>query len=307
MAKVERGLGRGLDALFGGAGEPAALKDATNKQSLPVEKIVPNLAQPRKHFNPEALEELAASIKLEGVLQPLLVRPLEDGNFQIVAGERRWRASQIAGLRQLPVIIKEMTNEQALAIALIENLQREDLNPMEEALGFKELRDQFGLSQAEIASRVGKSRSAVANTLRLLSLPVALQDDIVNGKITQGHARPLLGIDREDAVLAIHEAILANGASVREVEEWVLEWKQSGTLPGVSAAFSEPLKSEGVKREKHPSFPSLQRQLAEHLALKVALRGNFDKGSLQINFSSKDEFTNLLKAMGLGIKDSQED
>ena len=302
MAKVERGLGRGLDALFGGAGEPAALRDSTNKQSLPVEKIVPNLAQPRKHFNQEALEELAESIRVEGILQPLLVRPLEDGNFQIVAGERRWRASQIAGLRQLPVIIKEMTDEQALAIALIENLQREDLNPMEEALGFKELRDQFGLSQAEIATRVGKSRSAVANTLRLLSLPLALQDDIVNGAITQGHARPLLGIDREDAVLALHQAILASNASVREVENWVLEWKQSGVLPGVSVSPHVPVKGGGVKREKDPSFPSLQRQLAEHLALKVALRGSFDKGSLQINFSSKDEFTKLLKAMGLSIK-----
>ena len=303
MSKMERGLGRGLDALFGGAGEPAALRDSGNKQSLPVEKIVPNQAQPRKHFNSEALEELAESIRAEGVLQPLLVRPLENGNYQIVAGERRWRASQIAGLRQIPVIVKEMTDEQALAIALIENLQREDLNPMEEALGFKELRDQFGLNQAEIATRVGKSRSAVANTLRLLSLPEALQQDIVNGLITQGHARPLLGIDREDAILAIHEAMLANNPSVREVEDWVSSWKQTGALPGVSPLPAP--KVAGAKREKHPSFPSLQQQLTEHLALKVALRGSFNKGTLQINFSSKQEFAQLLKAMGLTIKEAQ--
>ena len=135
MAKPERGLGRGLDALFGGSGEVSILKGDAEKQSLPIDKIVPNQNQPRKYFQPQALEELASSIAKEGVLQPLLVRPLPDGNYQIVAGERRWRASRLANLRTLPVIIKEMSDEQALAIALIENLQREDLNPMEEALG----------------------------------------------------------------------------------------------------------------------------------------------------------------------------
>lgn len=303
MAKVERGLGRGLDALFGGSGDPASLRGNEDKHTLPIERIVPNETQPRKYFDPAALEELADSIRREGVLQPLLVRPLPDGNYQIVAGERRWRASQMANLRQLPVIIREMSEEQSLAIALIENLQREDLNPMEEALGYKELRDRYGLNQSDIASRVGKSRSAVANTLRLLQLPEALQQDVISGKITQGHARPLLGVDDENALLALYEAILNESPNVREVENWVLNWKKTGELPGGDRArLSHDDAKSARKNEKHPSFPSLQKQLAEHLGLKVSLKGSFDKGSLQIGFSSQDQFVELLKSMGLAIK-----
>lgn len=310
MAKVERGLGRGLDALFGGPGEPAALRDSAARETLPIGRIVPNQDQPRKAFDQEALRELAESIRSEGVLQPLLVRPLPDGNYEIVAGERRWRASQMAGLSELPVIVKDLDDEQALAIALIENLQREDLNPMEEALGYKELRDKFNLSQNEIATRVGKSRSAVANTLRLLQLPLALQEDIINGEITQGHARPLLGVDDEHALRVLREEILGRGASVRDVELWVADWKDSGALPSPAGSTHSPSPHGGSagpgsrgKRELHPSFPTLEGQLAEHLGLKAVLRGTFEKGSLKLAFSSKEEFGRLLGAMGLTIKE----
>lgn len=301
MAKVERGLGRGLDALFGGPGEPAALKDTDDKHVLPIDRIAPNSEQPRKIFDEAALQELADSIRHEGVLQPLLVRPLAGGNYEIVAGERRWRASQIAGLREVPVIIKDLNDEQALAIALIENLQREDLNPMEEALGYKELRDKFNLNQNQIAERVGKSRSAVANTLRLLQLPAALQDDIISNQITQGHARPLLAINDEAALLAFRDAILENDPNVREVELWVTAWKNTGTLPVVGAGAKAARPARG-KRDLHPSFPALEEQLMTHLGLPAALRGTFERGSLKLSFSSKEEFGKLLNAMGLTIK-----
>lgn len=301
MAKPERGLGRGLDALFGGSGDASILKNDVEKQSLPIDKIVPNQHQPRKYFAPEALEELASSIAKEGILQPLLVRPLPDGNYQIVAGERRWRASRLANLRTLPVIVKEMSDEQALAIALIENLQREDLNPMEEALGYKDLRDTFGLSQEEIAARVGKSRPAVANTLRLLQLPLPLQEDIAIGRITQGHARPLLAVDDEAAALALREAILTLSPTVREVEAWVNNWKASGALPGTTQE-SHALPSRSAGRSGSltpPALAEMEAKLSDLLALKVSLRGNLQKGRLQITFSSEQELKQLVQRLGL--------
>ena len=301
MAKPERGLGRGLDALFGGSGEVSILKGDAEKQSLPIDKIVPNQNQPRKYFQPQALEELASSIAKEGVLQPLLVRPLPDGNYQIVAGERRWRASRLANLRTLPVIIKEMSDEQALAIALIENLQREDLNPMEEALGYKDLRDSFGLSQEEIATRVGKSRPAVSNTLRLLQLPLPLQEDIAVGRVTQGHARPLLAVDDEAAALTMREAILTLSPTVREVEAWVNNWKASGILPGSGeASHSEPSRSPSRSRVKtSPELAEMEANLSDLLALKVSLHGNLQKGRMQIDFSNEQELKGLLQRLGL--------
>lgn len=301
MAKVERGLGRGLDALFGGPGEPAALRDGGDKHILPIDRISPNPKQPRKAFDEAALSELADSIRHEGVLQPLLVRPLPGGSYEIVAGERRWRASQLAGLREVPVIIKNLNDEQALAVALIENLQREDLNPMEEALGYNELREKFGLSQNEIAERVGKSRSAVANILRLLQLPRLLQEDLASGQITQGHARPLLAVDDENALLAFREAILSRAPNVREVELWVASWKDTGALPGNASGTRRPAPKQG-KRGLHPSFPALEEQMTSHLGLKAALRGTFDRGSLKLSFSSREEFARLLNALGLTIK-----
>ena len=301
MAKVERGLGRGLDALFGGPGEPAALRDGGDKHILPIDRISPNPKQPRKAFDEAALSELADSIRHEGVLQPLLVRPLPGGIYEIVAGERRWRASQLAGLREVPVIIKNLNDEQALAVALIENLQREDLNPMEEALGYNELREKFGLSQNEIAERVGKSRSTVANILRLLQLPRVLQEDLASGQITQGHARPLLAVDDENALLAFREAILSRAPNVREVELWVASWKDTGALPQDASGTKRPSPKQG-KRDLHPSFPALEEQMASHLGLKAALRGTFDRGSLKLSFSSREEFARLLNALGLTMK-----
>ncbi len=301
MAKPERGLGRGLDALFGGVSET---KSASPENHLLIEEIIPNRSQPRKSFDESSLAELAESIRHEGVLQPLLVRQLPNGAYEIVAGERRWRAAQLAGLKEVPVIIKHLTDEQALAIALIENLQREDLNPMEEALGFKELRDKFSLSQNEIAEKVGKSRSAIANTLRLLQLPPLIQEDIANNKITQGHARPLIGIEDESALRVIREAILAKDPSVREVESWVSAWKEQGILPDSQSDLPVKKIPRG-KQEIDPAFPALESQLREHLGIKATLRGNLERGSLKLSFASKSELLNLLKTLGLTLVDNQ--
>ena len=303
MSRPERGLGRGLDALFRTMPQADAVGEMENWRSLPLASSVPNKSQPRKQFAEEALQELADSIRQDGLLQPLLVRPLNGGTYEIVAGERRWRAAGMAGLEQVPAIIRQLNDEQSLALALIENLQREDLNPMEEALGYQELRDNFKLSQNEIAERVGKSRSAVANTLRLLQLPTVLQDDIIADKMTQGHARPLVGLEDEQALAAIREAILTKEPSVREVEQWVAAWRESGALPDAPAEVSEP-KSLGRsrrQRETDPDFPALESKLREFLGVRVSLKGTLEQGVLKLSFSSKEELAKLLQNIGLNL------
>lgn len=191
MAGKLGGLGKGLDAIF----IENDTNDSNNNVFLKISDIEPNRDQPRKDFNEEALRELADSIATHGVLQPLLVRPLAGGGYQLVAGERRWRASRMAGLSEVPVVIREMTDSEMTQIALIENLQREDLNSVEEALGYKSLMDAYNLTQDEVAKAVGKSRPAVANVMRLLNLPEEIQNMLKEGKISAGHARALLGID----------------------------------------------------------------------------------------------------------------
>ena len=296
MTKPQRGLGRGLDALFRGQQES---EGGASVQTLPLEAVRPNPEQPRQLFSEEALAELAESIRAQGVLQPILVRPASDGKYEIVAGERRWRASQLAGQRSIPALIREMSSEQALAIALIENLQREDLSPMEEALGFKELRDRFGLSQDEISARVGKSRPAVANMLRLLNLPQIIQDDLQAGRMTQGHARPLLGVEDEAALSALRAVILEKAPSVREVENWVADWKQSGTLPQSPARVRASKGPKGAAAPRGEGLLQMQETLSAVLGLPVRISGDGKRGRLSITFSSPDELTGLAARLGL--------
>ena len=190
MTSGNRGLGRGLDALLGGVREDEKkTSDSAEVRMISVENITPNPHQPRREFSEEALIELAASIKARGVLQPILIRPLGAGKYELVAGERRLRASKLSGLTEIPTLVREMSDQESLAIALIENLQREDLNAVEEAFGYQRLQQEFGLSQEELARQVGKSRSAVANCLRLLNLPDAVQKDIQQNTITAGHGQ----------------------------------------------------------------------------------------------------------------------
>jgi ParB family chromosome partitioning protein len=261
MAAVSKGLGRGLGALF-----QNDLPDATKMLSqaenpadtkiMAIRDISPNPGQPRKDFDQEALNELADSIRAQGLLQPILVRPVsghlrEHGakRYEIVAGERRWRAAQLAGLTELPVIVKEISDTQALALALIENLQREDLNPLEEAVGMQRLKDEFGLSQEELANQLGKSRSAVANSLRLLNLPENAQQNLRAGKISPGHARALLAVDNPATSELIRKRILEQKLSVREAEALAFEAKEKTDGKQPSTATTGLPASKAAKQD----------------------------------------------------------
>ena len=215
---MKRGLGKGLDALFA---DNAAEEDVTPVK-LRLSEIEPNSGQPRRAFNEEALSQLADSIRAHGVLQPLVVRPIPGtGTYQLVAGERRWRAARMAGLTDVPVIIREMDDAAVMEVALIENLQREDLNPMEEAQGFSTLMESYGFTQDEVAERVGKSRPAVANTLRLLGLPEEVRGMVSGKKLSQGHARALFGLEKPETMCAFARLTVQKGLSVRELERLV--------------------------------------------------------------------------------------
>ncbi len=219
MAKKLGGLGKGLNAIF--IENDSETEGGT--VTLKISEIEPNRTQPRKEFDEQALSELAESISQHGLLQPLLVRPLTLGGYQIVAGERRYRASRMAGLTEVPVIIKELTDTETMEIALIENLQREDLSPVEEALGYKALIDEHGFSQEEVAKSVGKSRPAVANALRLLKLPDNIMEYLKDGKISAGHARALLTFENEELMTELADEIVAKDLSVRQVEKKLQE------------------------------------------------------------------------------------
>lgn len=215
MARAKKGgLGKGLDALF----MDNETVDSGGVVTLRLSQIEPNRDQPRKIFSEEALNELADSIREHGVLQPLLVRPLPGGSYQLVAGERRWRASRMAGLQEVPVVIREMDEEQAMEIALIENLQREDLNAIEEATGYKQLMERYGMTQEQVAKRVGKSRPAIANALRLLNLPQKVMDMVGEGEVSPGHARALLAFDDQDRIVEIAQKVKTGKYSVRDIE-----------------------------------------------------------------------------------------
>ena len=299
MSKTQRGLGRGLDALFRGQQES---EGGSQVRMLDIAEVQPNPEQPRQVFSEEALAELAESIRTQGVLQPILVRPVTadgQGGYEIVAGERRWRASQLAGQRTIPALVREMSPEQALAIALIENLQREDLNPMEEAAGFKELRERFGLSQEEISSRVGKSRSAVANTLRLFNLPAEIQEDLHAGRMTQGHARPLLAVESPEALTQLRQWILELAPSVRQVEEWATIWKQDGRLPESTAIPASPRASRQPSTVPEEEQLAMQEALSQALGLPVRISGSLRKGRVSIAFGSPQELAGLAGRLGL--------
>ena len=214
MAK-KGGLGKGLDALFA---DNNTMEEEQGVQMLRLSEIEPNRNQPRKEFDREALQQLADSIREHGVLQPLLVRTIGESSYQLVAGERRWRAARMAGISEVPVIVKELDDTQAMEIALIENLQREDLNPIEEALGYQVLTDQYGMTQDEVAKRVGKSRPVIANAMRLLGLPQEILEMVKHGEITSGHARALLAFESKEEMLAVAQKIVSQGLTVREVE-----------------------------------------------------------------------------------------
>lgn len=277
MAKKLGGLGKGLNAIF--IENDSETEGGT--VTLKISEIEPNRTQPRKEFDEQALSELAESISQHGLLQPLLVRPLTLGGYQIVAGERRYRASRMAGLTEVPVIIKELTDTETMEIALIENLQREDLSPVEEALGYKALIDEHGFSQEEVAKSVGKSRPAVANALRLLKLPDNIMEYLKDGKISAGHARALLTLESEELMTELADEIVAKDLSVRQVEK---------------ICKKKPTVQKEEKPEKKPSFYSMvELALSESLGRKISVSKSKGKqgGVLQIEFYSDEELTEL--------------
>lgn len=284
MAK-KGGLGRGMDALFL---DNSATENENSATMLSINEVEPNRNQPRKNFNQKALEELAKSIEQNGIIQPILVRPMSDGSYQLIAGERRWRAARMAGLHEVPVTIREMTDEEASVFALIENLQREDLNPVEEAEGLKSLIETYGFTQEEAADKVGKSRTAVTNTLRLLKLPLPVLQMLGDGKISAGHARALLGLDEEKEMLRIAEATVAQELSVRQVEKMV-KYANQGEK-------AKPKKRD-KKRDKY--YDEVEIALTNVLGrkVKIYLSPNGNKGTLEFEFFGKEDLTKLAKEL----------
>lgn len=305
MAGVTRGLGRGLDALLGGGDRSERDNSKTmDVRFIDIDLVFANPNQPRKEFSPEALEELTESIKAKGVLQPVLVRPMssERGKFELVAGERRLRASKLAGLKEIPAMVREMTDLESMAVALIENLQREDLNPIEEARGYQELTSKFGLSQEELGRQVGKSRSALANSMRLLSLPETIQDSISRNEISAGHGRSLMAVNDEQARQNLFETILGEGYSVRQAERAASYWKENGELP-VGDIEPAPKKVSAKKtpasNDKDEELEALKSRLEETLETKVSISGTKEKGRLTISYADSVELERLVAILEL--------
>ena len=284
MAAKKGGLGRGLDALF--ADNSIEEIASTSAVKLKIMDIEPNRDQPRKIFDEDALAELADSIAKHGVIQPLLVRPMPDGSYQLVAGERRWRASRMAGLTEVPVVIKELSDDEAMALALIENLQREDLTAIEEAQGIKALMDTLSLTQDEAAERVGKSRPAVANALRLLKLPDSVIALVSDGKLSPGHARALLGFKDEQDIIETADLIIEKGLTVRDVEKLVKKRNK------------EP-KAEKPAARRASYYDEVELALTDFLGrkVKVGTKPGKESGVLEIDFFDKDDLTRLADAL----------
>lgn len=281
MAKKMSGLGKGLGALM----LENSTQEMLTENELPINEIIPNRDQPRKTFDEAALEELAESIKQHGVLQPLLVRPIPSGGYQLVAGERRWRACRMAGLNKVPVVIKELTDTETMEIAIIENLQREDLNPIEEAEGLQALIDKCGYTQEEVAASVGKSRPAIANSLRLLRLPQEVRDMTKNGEISAGHARALLAFDNDAMMLEAAKNIVSKKMTVRDVE--------------CLAKIKETNAPRRRRTRRRDSFyDEVELSLSETLGRKVKVYTGRGSGTLEIEFYSQEDLKTLANKLG---------
>ncbi len=295
----KKALGRGLDALLPNIGEK--IENTIEKKTESIEtqtrnnieneilfidihKITPNLKQPRKLFNEEKLEELAESIEMHGLIQPIVVNSIDSG-YEIIAGERRWRASKKAGIKEVPCIIKKISEKQHMLLALIENLQREDLNPVEEARAYEFMRENYAMTQEEVAVNVGKSRPFVTNTLRLLKLMPEVQEMILTNKISNGHGRALINIDNSDLQLKIAKEIIKKGLSVRQVEKLVKELKEE----------KKPIKT--VKKEIDIELESVVEDIMRKLGTKVNIKDNNNKGKVEIEYYSREELERIIEVL----------
>ena len=294
----KHGLGRGLDALFGVFNEDDSYKNITSHKEkleaknttgvteVEIEKIKPNPNQPRKNFDVDALNELAASIKTHGIVQPIVVNDLGDGTYMIIAGERRWRAANICGLKTVPAVIRNYTDKQVKEISIIENLQREDLNPVEAARAIKELMDEYGLTQDAVAERIGKSRPSVANTLRLLSLYPDVLKMVEDGKLSAGHARCLVVVEDKNNQIKLANAVIQRNLSVRDLEKAVKN-------------LENPQKRQIVSQEQSLELKELIIQMQKTFATKVTAIGNDNKGRIYIDYYTRDDLDRIAELLDL--------
>jgi ParB family chromosome partitioning protein len=289
--QVKRGLGRGIEALLPSSGGKTDKSGEKGELFLPLDKIKANPHQPRKHFDEAALAELAASIREHGIIEPVIVEESGDGFYTVVAGERRCRAATLAGLREVPALVRDYSEEKRLEISIIENIQREGLNPIEEAAAFRQLMELAGLSQDEAAVKVGKSRSALANSLRLLKLPDPVQDALKKGMITQGHARAILAVENGERQRALFGEIVEKILSVREAEARAAELNKiplldSGNNPVASA-------SPAVAKARDPHLADMEQRFIDRLGTKVRIDGGADSGSIRIEYYSMEDLDRL--------------
>ncbi|ANX00099.1 chromosome partitioning protein ParB [Thermoclostridium stercorarium subsp. leptospartum DSM 9219] len=274
---MKKGLGKGLGALLD---TDNILSGDSGVMELKIIDIEPNKEQPRKNFDQEKLQALAESIKQHGVVQPIIVKK-QDKGYTIIAGERRWRAAKLAGLKTIPAIVKDLSSRETMEIALIENLQREDLNPIEEAEAYQKLMDEHGLTQEALSKLVGKSRAAIANSVRLLSLPDKIKDMLINEQLTPGHARALITVEDPERQIKLAEEIIEKDLSVRETEKLVNERKNE--------------KKQKRKAAKDPTILDIEEKLKSILGTKVELRHNENKGKIVIEYYSNDEFNRIIE------------
>jgi ParB family chromosome partitioning protein len=283
MSVKKRGLGRGLDALLGGSSERSSSGEPERLRELPIESLQPGKYQPRSHMDAERLQELADSIRAQGLIQPIIVRPLARDRYEIIAGERRWRAAQLASLREVPCVVRESDDHAALAMALIENIQREDLNPLEEATALQRLIDEFRLTHQQTAEAVGRSRAAVSNLLRLLELPEAIRKLVEARRIEMGHARALLTLPPSQAENLARQAAEEQW-SVREIERRVQALQRGEASP------------PPAPKKPDPDIQNLERELADLLNAKVAVQhGRGGRGKLVVQYFSLDELEGILE------------
>jgi len=288
MAKPNKGLGRGLDALLSGGKE----QGNDMLRELKVEQLKPGKYQPRSRMDEESLKELAASIKAQGIMQPILARELVNGDYEIIAGERRWRAARLAGLTQVTVLLRKVPDNAALAMALIENIQREDLNPLEEAIGIQRLIDEFQMTHQAAADAVGRSRSAASNLLRLLKLPQVVQDLLMDGAIDMGHARALISLENAQQILLANKIVL-QGLSVRETEKQVQQQTEPTEIKEKKNKTNEKLNNRDTLK--------LQEEMSEKLGARVEIKANAKGGGrLIIEYSSNDHLEEFLNNLGKG-------
>ncbi len=284
--EARRGLGRGLDSLLGASNRAAAPAAGEQVQALAIELIEQNRYQTRTLITEESLKELAASIAASGVMQPIVVRPLAGGRYQLIAGERRWQASKLADKKTIPAIVKQVSNEQALEMTIVENLQREDLNPMEQARAYERLGREFGLTQEQMASRTGKPRSAVANYLRLLKMPQEIQLAVEHGQLSFGHAKVLLTLEAPELMMKTATRVIKEALSVRQTEDVVAR--------ALTGGEEKPAKQA---KPQDPNVRAAEDELKQTLGMKVEIRDKKGKGYIVIRYNSLEEFDRLFSAL----------